>query len=140
MAGRAQAQPDLKAYDLALRLPPPEVVDKLITLLGARLVAYLAEVKDQRTVRSWATDAHPIKSAEVLPRLRLALHIALFLAEANEFNGPLMFIPKSHRNGRLEAGHDVTTTSYPLWTVDNETITRLVAEGGIVAPKGPPGS
>ena len=69
-----------------------------------------------------------------------AMNIALFLAEANEFNGPLMFIPKSHRKGRLEAGHDVTTTSYPLWTIDNETITRLVEEGGIVAPKGPPGS
>ncbi|HEX6094055.1 MAG TPA: phytanoyl-CoA dioxygenase family protein, partial [Dongiaceae bacterium] len=69
-----------------------------------------------------------------------AMNIALFIAEANEFNGPLMFIPKSHRLGRLEANHDVTTTSYPLWTADNETITRLVNEGGIVAPKGPPGS
>jgi ectoine hydroxylase len=69
-----------------------------------------------------------------------AMNIALFLAEANEFNGPLMFIPRSHRQGRLDAGHDTTTTSYPLWTTDNETIARLVAEGGIVAPKGPPGS
>jgi ectoine hydroxylase len=69
-----------------------------------------------------------------------AMNIALFLAEANEFNGPLMFIPRSHRRGRLDAGHDVTTTSYPLWTIDNATITRLVEEGGIVAPKGPPGS
>ena len=55
-----------------------------------------------------------------------AMNIALFLAEANEFNGPLMFIPKSHREGRLAAGHDVTTTSYPLWTTDHETIARLV--------------
>jgi ectoine hydroxylase len=69
-----------------------------------------------------------------------AMNIALFLAEANEFNGPLMFIPKSHRVGKLAAGHDVTTTSYPLWTIDHATITRLVDEGGIVAPKGPPGS
>jgi ectoine hydroxylase len=69
-----------------------------------------------------------------------AMNIALFLAETNEFNGPLMFIPRSHRQGRLQAGHDVSTTSYPLWTLDKDTITRLVAEGGIVAPKGPPGS
>ena len=34
----------------------------------------------------------------------------------------------------------MTTTSYPLWTIDNDTITRLVEEGGIVAPKGPAGS
>src|SRR4029453_8735444 len=29
-----------------------------------------------------------------------AMNIARFLAEANEFNAPLMFIPKSHRKGR----------------------------------------
>jgi ectoine hydroxylase len=69
-----------------------------------------------------------------------AMNIALFLAEANEFNGPLMLIPKSHRLGRFEAAHDVTTTSYPLWTIDHATIARLVNEGGIVAPKGPPGA
>ena len=32
------------------------------------------------------------------------------------------------------------TTSYPLWTLDKETVTRLAAEGGIVAPTGKPGS
>jgi ectoine hydroxylase len=42
--------------------------------------------------------------------------------------------------GVLEAGHDLKTTSYPLWTLDNETIGRLVAKGGIVAPTGGPGT
>jgi ectoine hydroxylase len=81
---------------------------------------------------TWATD-------DDMPAPR-AFNIALFLAEANEFNGPLMFIPRSHKVGKLKAGYDTTTTSYPLWTIDNETITRLVDEGGIVAPKGPAGS
>lgn len=90
-------------------------------------------------VWQWHQDYATWHQDDDMPQPR-AMNIALFLAEANEFNGPLMFIPKSHRKGRLEAGHDVTTTSYPLWTVDNETITRLVNEGGIVAPKGPPGS
>src|SRR4029077_5642149 len=76
---------------------------------------------------------------DAMPTAR-AMNIALFLEEANEFSGPLMFIPKSHRVGRLQADHDVSTTSYPLWTIDNPTITRLVNEGGIVAPKGPAGS
>ncbi|MBV8507518.1 MAG: phytanoyl-CoA dioxygenase family protein, partial [Alphaproteobacteria bacterium] len=40
----------------------------------------------------------------------------------------------------LAAEHDVTTTSYPLWTLDKETVTRLAQEGGIVAPTGKPGS
>jgi ectoine hydroxylase len=44
----------------------------------------------------------------------------------------------------LPAGHDKQTTSYPLWTLDKETVTRLAEEaapwGGIVAPTGKPGS
>jgi len=90
-------------------------------------------------VWQWHQDYATWYEDDQMPEPR-AMNIALFLAEANEFNGPLMFIPRSHRRGRLQAGHDVTTTSYPLWTIDNETIARLVEEGGIVAPKGPPGS
>src|SRR5258708_8396763 len=40
----------------------------------------------------------------------------------------------------LSAGHDEETTSYPLWTLDKETVTQLVQQGGIVAPTGKPGS
>jgi len=90
-------------------------------------------------VWQWHQDYATWYEDDQMPEPR-AMNIALFLAEANEFNGPLMFIPRSHRRGRLQASHDVTTTSYPLWTIDNETIARLVEEGGIVAPKGPPGS
>ena len=54
-------------------------------------------------------------------------------------NGPLMLVPRSQHAGDLEASHDLATTSYPLWTLDEATVTRLVAEGGIVAPTGKPG-
>ena len=67
------------------------------------------------------------------------MNIAVFIDEVLPINGPLMFIPKSHKHGTLAAGHDVTTTSYPLWTLDHETVTRLSNEGGIVAPTGGPG-
>jgi ectoine hydroxylase len=69
-----------------------------------------------------------------------AMNLAVFVDEVNEFNGPLYFIPKSHKKGAIEAKHDLTTTSYPLWVIDNETIAKLVKQGGIVAPKGPAGS
>ena len=68
------------------------------------------------------------------------MNVAIFLDEVNEFNGPLMFIPGSHKQGVVPASHDTSTTSYPLWTIDKDTIAKLVANGGIVAPKGPPGS
>jgi ectoine hydroxylase len=68
------------------------------------------------------------------------MNIAIFLDEVNEFNGPLMFIPGSHKLGVLDAEHDTSTTSYPLWTINHATIASLVERGGIVAPKGPAGS
>jgi ectoine hydroxylase len=75
-----------------------------------------------------------------------AMNISIFLDEVLPINGPLMLIPKSHKYGTLAAAHDKSTTSYPLWTLDPETVTRLCAEAappggiGIVAPTGKPGS
>jgi ectoine hydroxylase len=74
-----------------------------------------------------------------------AMNVAIFLYDVNQFNGPLMFIPGSHKQGVVDAKHDLSTTSYPLWTVDNALITQLVEraggkEGGIVSPKGPAGT
>src|SRR5947208_3989128 len=81
---------------------------------------------------TWARD-------DGMPEPR-AMNISVFLDEVMPINGPLMIIPKSHKHGTLAAGHDKLTTSYPLWTLDQETVTRLAAEGGIVAPTGKPGS
>src|SRR4029078_9457666 len=75
-----------------------------------------------------------------------AMNISIFLDEVYPVNGPLMLIPRSHRYGTLGAGHDTSTTSYPLWTLDHETVTRLCNEAaprggiGIVAPTGKAGS
>ena len=59
--------------------------------------------------------------------------------EVYPFNGPLMLIPKSHKHGVLEAGHDTSTTSYPLWTLDEEPVEKMVEAGGLVVPTGKPG-
>ncbi len=67
------------------------------------------------------------------------MNIAVFLDEVMPINGPLMLVPRSHTHGVLVAAHDVTTTSYPLWTLDEKTVTELVEAGGIVAPTGKPG-
>ncbi len=70
----------------------------------------------------------------------LALNLHVFLDDVNEFNGPLYFIPGSHRHGPAPSTLDTATTSYPLWCVDNDTVASLVAEGGIVAAKGTAGT
>jgi ectoine hydroxylase len=122
----------------------PRLVEPGMQILGSdRLYMHQFKINAKAAfdgaVWQWHQDYATWFEDDDMPAPR-AMNIALFLAEANEFNGPLMLIPRSHRRGRLAAGHDVTTTSYPLWTIDNETITRLVEEGGIVAPKGPAGS
>ncbi len=95
-------------------------------------------------VWQWHQDFGTWVNDDLMPEPR-AMNVAIFLDEVSEFNGPLMFIPGSHRLGVIEAGHDVTTTSYPLWTIDQGTIRGLVEraggrDGGLVAPKGPAGS
>jgi ectoine hydroxylase len=90
-------------------------------------------------VWQWHQDYGTWANDDQMPTAR-AMNVAIFLDEVNEFNGPLMFIPGSHKQGVLEAGHDTSTTSYPLWVISNETIKKLVDNGGIVAPKGAPGS
>jgi ectoine hydroxylase len=87
----------------------------------------------------WHQDYGTWSVDDQMPNSR-AMNVAIFLDEVNEFNGPLMFIPGSHKLGVIDAKHDLTTTSYPLWTIDKDTIGKLVERGGIVAPKGPPGS
>jgi ectoine hydroxylase len=87
----------------------------------------------------WHQDYGTWQADDLMPEPR-AMNIAIFLNEVNEFNGPLMFIPGSHKLGVLDADHDTSTTSYPLWVINNETISKLVERGGIVAPKGPAGS
>ena len=90
-------------------------------------------------VWQWHQDYGTWQRDDGMPEPR-AMNVAIFLDEVNEFNGPLYFIPGSHRLGVVEAGHDVTTTSYPLWTLDHAKVAELVERGGIVAPKGPAGS
>ncbi|MEM7427676.1 MAG: phytanoyl-CoA dioxygenase family protein [Pseudomonadota bacterium] len=70
----------------------------------------------------------------------LALNLHVFLADVNEFNGPLYFIPGSHKTGAARSHHDTTTTSYPLWCVDHDVIGRLVERGGIVSATGAAGT
>jgi ectoine hydroxylase len=95
-------------------------------------------------VWQWHQDYGTWLNDDLMPTER-AMNVAIFLDDVNEHNGPLMFIPGSHRKGVVDAKHDATTTSYPLGTVDHDLIRQLVdraggKNGGIVSPKGPAGS
>ncbi|MEO7246744.1 MAG: phytanoyl-CoA dioxygenase family protein [Rubrivivax sp.] len=126
----------------------PRMVAPVQALLGDALYMHQFKVNGKMAfegdVWQWHQDYGTWKNDDLMPTER-AMNVAIFLDDVNEYNGPLMFIPGSHRKGVVDAKHDLTTTSYPLWTVDHELIAQLVRragdrDGGIVSPKGPAGS
>jgi ectoine hydroxylase len=90
-------------------------------------------------VWQWHQDYGTWKRDDDMPEPR-AMNVSVFLDEVTAANGPLLFIPGSHKKGVVAAGHDLETTSYPLWTLERDTVTKLAEEGGCVAPTGPAGS
>lgn len=121
----------------------PRLIDPARQLLGSDVYMHQFKINAKEAfngdVWQWHQDFGTWYQDDGMPTAR-AMNVAVFLDDVNEFNGPLMFIPKSHKEGRVKASHDVTTTSYPLWTLDNKKVAELVEKGGIVAPKGPAGS
>ena len=126
----------------------PRLVEPLRQIYGEDVYVHQFKLNAKAAfdgdVWQWHQDYGTWARDDGMPQPR-AMNIAVFLDEVFSFNGPLMFIPRSHKYGTLAAGHDTSTTSYPLWTLDNETVTRLVAEAGpegegIVAPTGKAGS
>jgi len=121
----------------------PRLIDPVRELLDGDVYMHQFKINAKAAfdgaVWQWHQDFGTWSRDDQMPEPR-AMNIALFLDEVSAVNGPLMIIPKSHREGVLEAGHDLETTSYPLWTLDRETVTRLADAGGIIAPTGAPGS
>lgn len=74
------ARPDVAAHDLAYRLSIDKAVGELCTVLGPKLVAYVAGVTETRAVREWA-DGTRVPRSPVPERLRLALHVVEMLRE-----------------------------------------------------------
>jgi hypothetical protein len=72
-------RPDLKAYRESTTLPFPRLVAALVDILGKKLVAYIASVKDVRAVERWIDGSEPYKGA--VERLRLAYHVAAMLRD-----------------------------------------------------------
>ena len=121
----------------------PRMVLPVQQLLGEELYMHQFKINGKMAfegdVWQWHQDFGTWHVDDQMPEPR-AMNVAIFLDDVNEFNGPLMFIPQSHKLGVIDAKHDTVTTSYPLWTLDQQTIGKLAAKGGLVAPKGPAGS
>jgi ectoine hydroxylase len=132
-------------YNEAYRLlgAHPRLIEPVERLFGEKLYMHQFKINAKAPfdgeLWQWHQDYGTWARDDGMPEPR-AMNISVFIDEVLPINGPLMFIPKSHKHGTLVAGHDTTTTSYPLWTLDHDMVKRLADEGGIVAPTGAPGS
>tara|TARA_B100002052_G_scaffold268711_1_gene267539 strand:+ start:4947 stop:5813 length:867 start_codon:yes stop_codon:yes gene_type:complete len=126
----------------------PRMIKPVEHLLKEKLYMHQFKINGKMAfegdIWQWHQDYGTWYNDDLMPTSR-AMNVAIFLNNVNEFNGPLIFIPGSHKKGVIEAGHDTSTTSYPLWTINNDIITKLVnrsggQSGGMVSPKGPAGS
>lgn len=135
----------------------PEMIAAVTQLLGESSYIHQSKVNVKAALAGeqwgwhqdfiyWFTDDH-------LPRPDL-VNVAVFLDEVTHLNGPLTFVPGSHKNGVLSGDwNDDIPSSYaddPSWIktltskehfeVPVETIREQVQTHGFVAPTGPAGS
>ena len=121
----------------------PRLIEPVKQLLGEDVYMHQYKINAKAAfdgeVWQWHQDYGTWARDDGMPEPR-AMNISVFLDDVTAANGPLLFIPGSHKKGVVEAGHDLETTSYPLWTLDRESVRSLADEGGVVAPTGPAGS
>jgi ectoine hydroxylase len=134
-----------QTYDEAYRrlASHPRLVAPVMQILGGSVYMHQFKINAKAAFEGdqwqWHQDYGTWINDDRMPEPR-AMNISVFLDEVTAFNGPLMIIPSSHRAGTLRAAHDTTTTSYPLWTLDHQSVRELAERGGLVAPTGPAGS
>lgn len=79
VAATTLPRPGLEAHREAISLPFPELVSRLTGYIGRKLSAYVAGVKDVRSVDGWMKGKAPYGDAEA--RLRLAFQVVRTLID-----------------------------------------------------------
>lgn len=95
---------------------------------------------------NWHSDFETWHAEDGLPRMR-AVSFSLILTDNNEFNGPLMLIPGSHKvfvpclGATPDDHYRDSLRDQQLGVPDNDSLATLIERaGGIQAPKGGAGS
>lgn len=135
----------------------PRLVSPAVKLLDSEVYIHQFKINAKAAFGGdrweWHQDFVFWRKEDGMPSARVA-NVAVFLDEVNEFNGPLLLIPGSHREEIIDVdGRTEMPTAYhgsPAWITNltaqlkyalpHEVIRRLVMQYGIVAPKGAAGS
>lgn len=134
---------DRSSEAFARLLRHPRMVEPAMQLLGGPVYSHQYKVVTKEPFGAldfpWHQDYATWHVLDGMPEPR-AMNFALFLDDVTEFNGPLTFIPGSHRHGVEQGGVKPLDGSSDFHALSPETIQRLVDEGGLAAPKGKAGS
>ncbi len=111
------------SYPFAKLARHPRMVEPIRQMFGEDVYMHQFKINGKQAfdgdVWQWHQDYGTWRADDQMPEAR-AMNVAIFLDEVNEFNGPLMFIPGSHKLGVLDA----STTSRPPATRSGRSTTR----------------
>ncbi|MBV9163252.1 MAG: phytanoyl-CoA dioxygenase family protein [Pseudonocardiales bacterium] len=142
--GSHQRQPE---FSMLVR--SPRLLGPVQQLLGDDVYVYQFKINAKPAFAgegwSWHQDYAAWKIADNLPAPRL-INAAFFLDDINEFNGPIIFVPGSHRQGLVretrrpgnaESAQHLDPEDIALTPTQ---MTALVDQYGMESPKGKAGS
>jgi L-proline 4-hydroxylase len=122
--------------------PARELLNDGVYVHQFKINAKMALVGD---IWEWHQDFRFWRDEDGMPAPQ-ALTAAIFMDPVDEFNGPLMLVPGSHKDGVLEttslngAGWNETLAARLKHSITPESLAVVVRNRGIVAPKGAAGS
>ena len=121
----------------------PRLVEPAHQILGSEVYCHQYKIISKQPFGKldfpWHQDFASWAAHDGMPEPK-AMNYAVFLDDVTEFNGPIAFIPGSHREGELSSNAEEIPALTPLYTMDSKTVGVLAKQHGIVAPKGPAGS
>ncbi len=127
----------------------PRILGMVRQLLGGDVYIHQSRINDKYGFKgsgfNWHSDFETWHMEDGMPRMR-AVSASLMLTDNNEFNGPLMLIPGSHQyyvpcvGETPEQNWRDSLKAQRIGVPDQASLARLAEQGGIQAPKGPPGS
>lgn len=127
----------------------PRILGMVRQLLGGDVYIHQSRINDKFGFQGkgfeWHSDFETWHAEDGMPRMR-AVSASLLLTDNNEFNGPLMLIPGSHQYYVPSVGETPVQNwkdslkAQRVGTPELADLEKLANAGGIVAPKGPPGS
>lgn len=127
----------------------PRLVDVARQVLGSDVYIHQSRINFKPAMDGkeffWHSDFETWHIEDGMPRMR-ALSVSINLTDNNEFNGPLMVVPQSHRTfvrcvgATPENHHERSLKKQEYGVPPREAMQQIVERGGITAPKGPAGS